>query len=190
MPGRKAASLLGMVVRRGDPYAVLEAALRTHLIGALGGDPARDIDSIEVLRDPDGQLYWGRWHGHLRLTAGVMIDREATAEVMLIATKGNLIADHSLFGKTGPEVGNSVLVARLLHVALFALRSTGVVAVRNDPYDARVRQLYEDMGFVDGKRLSLDDATALTKAFSFIEQAYQHTSVGGRLSLATPPLPL
>jgi hypothetical protein len=190
MPGRKAASLLGMVVRREDPYDVLEAALRAHLVGGLGGDPYRDIDSIEVLRDPDGQLYWGRWRGHLRLTAGVMIDRGSTADVLLIATKGALVADDTLLGKTGPDVGNSVLVARLLHIALFALRSTGVVAVRNDPYDARVRQLYEDMGFINGERLPLHDAAALTKVFSFIERAYQHESVGGRLSLATPPLPL
>lgn len=165
MPDRKAASLLGMPVRRGDPYAALEDALRKHLVGALGGEPARDIDSIEVLRDPDGQLYWGKWQGHLRLTAGVMIDRDATADVFLVATKGDVIADDTLLGKTGPNVGNSVLIARLLHVALFALRSTGVVAVRNDPYDARVRRLYEDMGFVGGVRLPLDDASAVTKAF-------------------------
>jgi hypothetical protein len=109
---------------------------------------------------------------------------------MLIATKGSLVADDTLLGKTGPDVGNSVLVARLLHVVLFAFRSTGVVAVRNDPYDARVRRLYEDMGFVNGEQLPLDDAAALTKAFSFIERAYQHESIDGRLSLATPPLPL
>jgi hypothetical protein len=190
MPGRKAASLLVAVVRQADSYDVLEAALRTHLIGALGGDPHRDIDAIDVLRDPDGRLYWGKWRGHLRLTAGIMIDDTSTAEVVLIATKGALVADDTLFGRTGPDVGNSALVARLLHVALFALRSTGVVAVRNDPYDARVRYLYEDMGFQDGRYLPLDDAAALTKTFSFVEQAYQHASVGGRLSLATPPLPL
>ncbi|HWO19779.1 MAG TPA: hypothetical protein VNO30_13430 [Kofleriaceae bacterium] len=190
MPARKAASLLKVAVRQTDPYPVLEAALRTHLVGALGGDPYRDIDSIEVLRDPDGQLYWGKWRGHLRLTVGVMIDHASTAEVMLIATKGARVADDLCLGKTGSDVGNSILVARLLHVALFALRSTGVVAVRNEPYDARVRRKYEDMGFAHGEHLPLDDAAALTKAFAFIEQMYQHESVAGRLSLATPPLPL
>lgn len=190
MPGRKAASLVGMIATQADPYDVLEAALRTHLIGALGSDPHRDLDSIDVIRDPAGRLFQGRWQGHLRLTAGVMIDHASTAEVMLIATKGTLVADETLFGKAGPDVGNSALVARLFHVALFALRSTGVVAIRNDPYDARVRRLYEDMGFHNGQRLPLDDIAALTKSFSFVEQAYQHASIGGRLSLATPPLPL
>jgi len=150
MPGRKAASLLGAVVRPADPYDVLETALRTHLIGALGGDPHRDIDAIDVLRDPDGRLFWGKWRGHLRLTAGIMIDDRSTAEVVLIATKGALVADDTLFGRAGPDVGNSVLVARLLHVALFALRSTGVIAVRNEPYHVRVRRLYEDMAFQNG----------------------------------------
>jgi hypothetical protein len=79
-----------------------------------------------------------------------MIDDRSTAEVVLIATKGALVADDTLFGRAGPDVGNSVLVARLLHVALFALRSTGVIAVRNEPYDVRVRRLYEDMGFQNG----------------------------------------
>jgi hypothetical protein len=178
-----------MVVRQADPYDVLEAALRKHLIGALGGDPHRDIDSIDVLYDPAGRLYRGMWQGHLRLTAGVMIDNASTAEVMLIATKGTLVADETLFGKSGPDVGNSALVARLFHVSLFALRSTGVMAIRNDPYDVRVRRLYEDMGFHNGERLQLDDLAALTKAFTFVEQVYQHASVGG-LSLAPPPLPL
>ncbi len=183
-------SLLTAARIQGDPCDVLEAALRTHLIGAFGGDPYRDIDTIDVLRDPDGRLFWGKWRGHLRLTAGVVIDHASTADVVLIATKGNLVADDTLFGRTGPDVGNTALVARLLHVALFALRSTGVVAVRNDPYDPRVRQLYEDMGFHNGERLPLDDAAALTKTFTYVEQAYQHMSVAGRLSLATPPLPL
>jgi hypothetical protein len=83
-----------------------------------------------------------------------------------------------------------LLVGRLLHAAVFALRSTGIVAVRNDPYDARVQRLYEDMGFQAGEYLPLDDHAALTLTFTYVAQTYQHPAAGGRLSLATPPLPL
>jgi len=99
-------------------------------------------------------------------------------------------ADDSIFGKNGPSIGNSLLVGRLLHTAVFALRSTAILAVRNDPYDARVQRLYEDMGFQAGEYLPLDDHAALTLTFAYVAQIYQHPAAGGRLSLATPPLPL
>ena len=108
------------VVRR-DPYAVLEAALRSHLVGSLGGDPYRDIDALVTYQDATGCLYHGTWNGHLRLTAGIAIDSVRVADVLLIATKGSLLATDAIFGKTGSDVGNSTLVARLLHAALFAL---------------------------------------------------------------------
>jgi hypothetical protein len=74
---------------------------------------------------------------------------------------------------------------------MFALRSAGVVALRNDPYTPRLKRLYETMGFQNGTYLPLNDRALLTKAFAFIEQAYLHPSVpAGRLTLATPPLPL
>ena len=174
----------------GDPYLALETALRTHVVGFLGGDPDRDIDALTTFQDPTGCLYIGSWQGHPRLNAGVAITARNVADVLLVATKGTTRADDSIFGKTGTSIGNSLLVGRLLHAAVFALRSTGIVAVRNDPYDARVRRLYEDMGFQAGEYLPLDDHAALTLTFTYVAQTYQHPAAGGRLSLATPPLPL
>jgi hypothetical protein len=164
--------------------------LRAHLIGSLGGDPNRDIDGITTHQDPTGCLYYGTWNGHVRLSFGIAVDQARVADVLLVATKGGVVADERLFGKSGPDIGNSLLVARLLHVATFALRSVDIVAVRNDPYDARVRRLYEDMGFYRGAYLPLDDLAALTKTFAYVANVYQHPAVVGRLNLGSPPLPL
>ena len=75
-------------------------------------------------------------------------------------------------------------------MATFALRSAGIVAIRNVPYDARVRQLYDDMGFQAGEYLRLGDRAAVAKLFAYVDQTYQHAALARRLSLATPPLPL
>lgn len=179
-----------MRVGGADPYRTLEAALRSHLVGCLGGDPDRDIDGLTTYQDATGCLYVGTWRGHARLSLGVAVDRKRIADVLLVATKGPSRADESIFGKSGPNIGNSLLIGRLLHVAAFALRSIDVLAVRNDPYDARVRQLYEDMGFQQGELLVLDDLPSLTTMFDYVAKTYQHSAAGGRLSLANPPLPL
>lgn len=179
-----------MPVVGGDPYAALAAALRGHVVGCFGGNPDRDIDGLTTYQDPTGCLYIGTWRGHPRLNLGVAIDPKRIADVLLVATKGTARADESLFGKSGPSVGNSLLVGRLLHVASFALRSADVLAVRNDPYDTRVRRLYEDMGFQNGELLILDDLPSLTTMFDYVAKTYQHPAAAGRLSLANPPLPL
>lgn len=179
-----------MPVVGGDPYVALEAALRNRVVHCLGGDPDRDVDTLTTYRDATGCLYIGTWQGHPRLNAGVAIDTNRVADVLLVVTKGSARADDSIFGKTGPNVGNSVLVGRLLHVAAFALRSSNITAIRNDPYDTRVRRLYEDMGFQNGELLLLDDLASLTTMFSYVAQTYQHPAAAGRLSLASPPLPL
>lgn len=179
-----------MPVVGGDPYAALEAALRSHVVGCFGGDSDRDIDGLMTYQDPTGCLYIGTWQGHPRLNVGIAVDPRRVADVLLVATKGTARADDSLFGKSGPSVGNSLLVARLLHVAVFALRAADVLAVRNDPYDGRVRRLYEDMGFKNGGLLVLDDLPSLTTMFDYVAQTYQHPAAAGRLSLADPPLPL
>jgi hypothetical protein len=189
LPGVKATSLVSMPVAGGDPYVALETALQNHVVGFISGDPDRDIDAVTSYRDATGCLYVGTWQGHPRLNLGVAVDTHCVADVLLVATKGTARADASIFGQSGPNIGNSLLVARLLHTALFALRSTAVVAVRNDPYDARVRRLYEDMGFHAGTYLPLDDLLALTMTFRYVAQIYQHPAAGGRLSLATTPLP-
>lgn len=145
---------------------------------------------LTTTQDPTGCFYVGTWRGHPRLTLGMVIDPNRVADVLLIATKGTVPADESLFGKSGTTIGNSLLVGRLLHIAVFALTASGVVAVRNDPYDVRVRRLYEDMGFQAGEYLPLHDLGALTTMFAYVEQTYKHHAAGGRFSLADPPLPL
>jgi hypothetical protein len=179
-----------MPVVAGDPYAALETALRNHVVGCLGGDVERDLDGLSTYQDATGCLFTGTWQGHPRLNFGIALDPKRVADVMLVVTKGTVRADASLFGKSGPNVGNSLLVGRLLHVITFALRSTDVLAIRNDPYDARVRRLYEDMGFQRGELLVLDDLPSLTTMFDYVAQTYQHATALGRLNLADPPLPL
>ena len=190
LPGEKASSLVTMPVVGCAPYVALEAALRKHVVGCLGGDPDRDIDGLTTYQDATGCLYIGTWQGHPRMNVGVALDPRRVADVLLVATKGPVRADESLFGRSGPSVGNSLLVGRLLHVAAFALRSADVLAIRNDPYDLRVRRLYEDMGFQNGELLVLDDHPSLTTMFGYVAQTYQHLAAIGRLSLADPPLPL
>lgn len=185
MPSGKVGSLLAMGVNVADPFLVLGQALRAHLLNALGGDSERDIDAIEVVAEPAGGFYLGAWRGHPRLMAGMGMDESRIVDLYLIATKGSDEAATSLLGKTGPMVGNSILVTRLFHVALFALRSAGVIALRNDPYTPRLKRLYEDMGFQDGTYLPLNDRALLTRAFAFIEQVYQHPSVPPPVALAS-----
>jgi hypothetical protein len=129
----------------------------------------------------------GTGTGSSAFSAGVIVDPADIAKVSLIATKGGVSADENCYFKAGPDIGNTVLVARLLHVAVFALKSSGIVEVTNDPLDQRVRQHYTDMGFYNGERLPLTDLAALTKTFTYVDVAYQHASVCGRLSLASPP---
>lgn len=190
LPGAKASSLVTLPIAGGDPYAALERALLRHLVGCLGGDQDRDLDGLSIYLDATGCLYTGTWKGHPRLNIGLAVDPNGVADVLLVATKGTVRADDSLFGRSGPSVGNSLLVGRLLHVATFALRSAGILAIRNDPYDLRVQRIYEDMGFQNGKLLVLDDQPSLTKMFEYVAQTYQHAAASGRLSLADPPLPL
>jgi hypothetical protein len=190
LPGVKASTLVNMPIVGGNAYLALETALRDHIVGYLGGDPDRDIDSLSAYQDATGCLYIGTWQGHPRLNVGVAVDPRGVADVLLIATKGSARADESIFGKSGPSIGNSLLIGRLLHVAMFALRSAGIAAVRNDPVNTRVRRLYEDMGFHAGEYLPLDDLAALTTTFGYVAQTYQHPAAAGRFSLATPPLPL
>jgi hypothetical protein len=64
LPGVKASSLLSIPIVGGDPYLALETALRTHVVGFLGGDPDRDIDALTTFQDPTGCLYVGTWQGH------------------------------------------------------------------------------------------------------------------------------
>jgi hypothetical protein len=178
-----------MSVSEQVPYGVLERALRSHLLHAFG-DSDRDIDDLTTREDSTGCLYIGTWQGSPRLVAGVAVDTQRVADVLLVATKGHVRADAALFGRSGPNIGNSLLVGRLLHVAVFALRSASVVALRNEPYDARVRRLYQDMGFSRGELLPLDDVSATTMLFEYVEASYQHAAAAGLVTLASPPLPL
>ncbi len=167
--------------------AELHRGLQKHLVRVLGGDNRRDLDKIDCHPDPDGFLYEGTWQGHRRMLATLTVDQQAqTAEVTLIATKGTVEADPALLGRSGQDIGNTILVARLFHVAIFFARAARFAALTNHPYTPRLAQKYERMGFVNGIRLPLDDLGQLSKAFAYVEDVY----VKSGLSLALAPLPL
>ena len=94
-------------------------------------------------------------------------------------TKEDLAAGPELFGQKGSKIGNSIVVARLLHVAIVTLRSGGVEVVWNEPVNELLRLYYRGMGFVDDlvnpqrQNLRLSDLTSLAKAFSFVEAVYE-----------------
>lgn len=189
MPASKAGDVVGVAasIAIQDLPDSLFAGLSAHLTNVSGGDARHDLDQIDMLADPDGAWYVGYWQGHPRLLAALYVDvPTATAKVILVATRGTLEADLSLLGKTGPDVGNPVLVVRLLHVAIFCARAAGITALTNDPYDKRLAQKYERMGFEHGERLPLDDVARLTRAFVYVEDVYERYG----LDLTLPPLPL
>ncbi len=167
--------------------AELHRGLQRHLVRILGGDGNRDLDNVDCHPDPAGDLYEGTWQGHRRMLATLLVDARAqTAEVILIATKGTVEADPALFWRRGQDIGNTILVARLFHVAIFFARAAGLAALTNHPYTPRLARKYERMGFVNGTRLPLDDLGQLSKAFAYVENVY----VKDGLSLALAPLPL
>jgi len=91
--------------------------------------------------------------------------------------------DDTDWGDAGPHVGNSVLVARVFHVGLVALRRCGIEAIVNRPFDARVRARYTAMGFHGGERLDLTNNAALGRTFAFVGRVYADHD----LDLDAPP---
>lgn len=116
--------------------------------------------------------------------AAVFENREAS--VMLILTRGEGIADleRPIFGAVGPEIGNPPLLPRLLDATIPVFVKEGVRAIVNDPVDERVRTAYASLGFVDGKRLALNDRPTLLRVFRTIATA----AAGFELELCAMPL--
>lgn len=189
-PQQKVSELLRIVtlqnVDSNGLFKSLDDGLNRYLTN-LTNDPFRDIDRVDMLRDPGGSRYFGFFKSTCRLLAGLMVDEsKKEAEVLLIATKGSTEAGPNLFSHSGPEIGNKILVARLLHVAVFTMRSSGIAYIRNDPADDRVRGIYIQMGFVNGEILDLSNASSLIRTFEYIERVYSNYG----LNLALPPMPL
>lgn len=185
MPGAKARAVLDEVCLTLDPercYAALEISIATHLCN-ITGDGYRDLERVER----EGQDLFVGYHGQLRrLLASVSLDTaRQSARIEIIATKGGLdvLDENAMFGDSGPEIGNSILVARLLHVGICTLRQQGVHAIVNTPYNERLRQHYITMGFERGEQLSLRDESALRRAFEFIDFVYRSRG----LALQTVP---
>ena len=169
----KARSVIGSTVSQFDRqrcYHELGDAFSEHLCNVTD-DPERNLDRVE---DQGDGIFVG-YHGTTRrLLIEVALPPDGThAEIVLVATKGQLDVLDSDFGKTGRQVGNTVLVARLLHVGICTLRKNGVEMIVNKPFDARLKQHYVTMGFEEGQRLSLTSEEALRTAFEYIELAYQ-----------------
>ncbi len=187
MPANKAREALEF-----GPLDLLLLAMQRHLV-AIENSAERDLDRVEVQNKTATDAVFLGFHGTVRrLVLAVTMDQaQRSVEIVLIATKRNLDAlDFAMnqqgLGQTGTDVGNSVLIAALLHVAAFVLRGTNIEEIRNTPYDARLRAYYESMGFENGERFFLSDSARLEKLFTFVETKYQARG----LALARRPLPL
>lgn len=187
-PAEKARALLA----RGTHGPCAACQLCEHLGFALNaellkitGDPLRDIEAIQMEVHTDGAIYRGFSGGGVqRLYCLVALeDLTRTVDIVLVATTGGTNADTDLFGASGPEIGNSVLVARLFDIGVSCFHVCGVERVRNKPFDDRVREIYTQMGFVSGELLDLRDAAQLTRAFAFVASAYKRFG----LTLVLPP---
>jgi len=160
----------------------------------LSRAPDRNIHSVAATVEPDALLLEGlSAEGKRRLLFIAAIDKcSNSAEVAIVATKGPLEASTALFGQSGSDIGNSFLVARILHTAMFLLRAGGIGAIVNAPFDNRVRRLYETMGFTNGEHLDLTDVDSTTKAFTYVARIYRAraTEAKQKPNLGIPPLPL
>ncbi len=174
-----------------DPAGCLSALLE-QLNGyctELTGDEERDVQRFEgEFVDGGGEddgIYIHGYHDSIcRLYFHLSLDAAPNeVEISLRATKGSRDIYDADWGTEGPQVGNSVLIARLLHVGICTLRSQGVRALVNEPYTRKLEAYYTSMGFERGRRLSLSDPDALDQAFNFIAALY----VRFRIDLNAPP---
>jgi Fe2+ transport system protein FeoA len=185
---RKVAAVLGVPASEAvDSTAVANALaqdLAQYVLNTIA-DPDRGVDRIEHEADDGEHVFLGYAGSTLRLLVGVVVDTsDNTAEITLRATKADRDAlDDTDWGDAAPNVGNSVLVARVFHVGLVTLRRCGIEAVVNRPFDARVRARYTAMGFHRGERLDLTSRAALGKAFAFVGRVYADHD----LDLDAPP---
>lgn len=174
-PESKTNAVLALPVAPPIDLAALGGALivafRSHLL-ALTGDVTRDLIRVEMTLDVSG---WGvRFegfgaHDRRRLDLVAVVEpADRAIEVALVVTKSDTVADleRPIFGFAGPDIGNAVLVARLVDAAIPVLVAGGVNSIRNHPIDERVRAIYRRMGFANGEVLDLRDAAALGQVFA------------------------
>lgn len=158
-----------------DAAAACRALVRVlrARIAELQLPPDRRLERIEATYGGADVIIEG-YHGDImRLLAEVTIDRDTgTAELSLIATKGELSVDTVAWGESGRLIGNSILVAMLLELSICVLRPQGIRALVDRPWNERLRRYYAQMGFAGGTRLDLADEVMLSIAFDFIERAY------------------
>lgn len=170
-------SVRGSLPFHGETFATtFETLLNTHLLN-LTGDPDRDIASItsgvETSVTPPMYEFEGFSSGGVRRLWCAFEELATGPRVYLVATKGAKEATYADFGRHGPEYGNSILVARLLDLAIEAAVAANAKSIANDPVDDRVRDRYKAMGFINGEMLDLNDSTSIEKALRFADDQYQ-----------------
>lgn len=177
--------------------ACLHRGLLKHATNIRGGDPDHDIDDVECQLSSHGATLGGTWtrvgQKIARLALAIRFRARTEVGIVLFATHGQQSAyDLALLGQSGQGIGNALLVARLLHVAIACARSTGITAFVNNPANQGLALKYERMGFIKGTRLPLDDQAQLARAFTYVETAYRNAKppVSPQLDLSLPPLPL
>jgi hypothetical protein len=144
----------------------------------LVGDSLRDVGAI-TLDSADNADGWSfhEYVGHApsgirRFWAAVTCAVPGEIEIFLVVTKGDVEAVETEFGTSGPDRGNSCLVARAFDVALDVARMAGIRRLVCSPIDERVRARYALMGFVDGELLDLDDPACVGASHRFVEHEY------------------
>ncbi|PRQ05216.1 hypothetical protein [Enhygromyxa salina] len=175
--GLVVSSILAMETAASLDRLALVGCLRERLeqgLIAVVRATERRVDRIELMADGDEHFFLGYAASICRLVLHLAIEpRGRVATITLRATKGQRDAYTSVgWGERDLDVGNSLLVACVLHVGVIELRRRGVRAIANQPYNASLRARYASMGFHRGEYLGLDDVAALTRAFSFIAEVY------------------
>jgi hypothetical protein len=158
----------------------LEAVLNRALPN-LTGDVAYDVVCItrDVFQTHAASIYQFSAmavSGEQRLWALVVPDALRRIELHLVATHGSISAEPSLFGVSGPEIGNRPLVTVAFDALILSAVATGMAGLQNTPVDERVRDLYRAMGFTDGERLDLGDPNAVAAAMHYVDAQYWELS--------------
>lgn len=155
--------------------AHLHQLLTSHVLN-LTGDTNRDIVRVDVFVDNSGSLPMYGFEGEAatglcRLWCAFE-EHPTGPKVMLVATKGTTKATFLEFGESGANYGNSILIARLLDLAIEAAVAHATT-IENDPCDHRVEAHYTAMGFERGRTLDLTNSSSIRTALAFIDDVYQ-----------------
>jgi hypothetical protein len=151
----------------------------------LTGDHDRDLGQVTVKPGFDSGTgdHWAEYYGigidtvrTTRLYIGLTLAHSASPSlgVVLVATKGNLVADYDTVPLRGtdPRVGNSLLVARALHLTAAVGARSGLRTITNNPRDQYLAALYQTMGFAKGTLLDLSDQASVERCFDYALLSY------------------